>query len=211
MSRAPSIVRVGEHLEVWGPRGVEVVPLDGGTALLGRDPSGGVVLAHDPEVSRRHALVEKLPVGWSVRDLGSRNGTWVNGERILASRALHDRDEIRVGGCRIVFRCNGSGATLPTTAAAQPAPELTRRERDVLHALFLPARAGQMFTEPASTREIAAELVVTEAAVKQHLAHLYAKFGITEGERRRMRLANEALRRGAVSLAQLRDLTSGPR
>ncbi len=201
---------MGEHLEVWGPAGLTVVPLDGSDALVGRDPAGAVVLGYDPEVSRRHALVERLPVGWSVRDLGSRNGTRVNGQRIPASRALHDRDEIGVGGCRIVFRGRRTGAALTPTAAAEPAPALTRRERDVLRALFLPARSGQVFTEPASTREIAAALVVTEAAVKQHLARLYGKFGVGEGDRRRMRLANEALRRGAVSLADLRDLTGDP-
>ena len=52
---------------------------------------------------------------------------------------------------------------------------------------------------------MAGELYVTEAAVKQHLQNLYDKFAIpTEGDRR-VRLANEALRRGAVTLAQLRD------
>src|SRR3712207_749565 len=51
-----------------------------------------------------------------------------------------------------------------------------------------------------SVREIAAALVVTEAAVKQHLLHLYEKFAIAEtGERRRVRLAREAIRRGAVA------------
>ena len=53
----------------------------------------------------------------------------------------------------------------------------------------------------ASVREIAAALVVTEAAVKQHLLHLYDKFEIAEtGERRRVRLAREAIRRRAVVL-----------
>ena len=48
-------------------------------------------------------------------------------------------------------------------------------------------------------------MFVTEAAVKQHLQNLYDKFDIpTEGDRR-VRLANEALRRGAVTIAQLRD------
>jgi hypothetical protein len=47
--------------------------------------------------------------------------------------------------------------------------------------------------------------VITLPAVKQHLANLYDKFGVTSGDtNRRARLANEALRRGAVSLSQLR-------
>jgi DNA-binding CsgD family transcriptional regulator len=51
---------------------------------------------------------------------------------------------------------------------------------------------------------MAEALFVSEAAVKQHLAHLYDKFAIYDGDRRRGRLANEALRRGAVRLSDLR-------
>jgi DNA-binding CsgD family transcriptional regulator len=52
---------------------------------------------------------------------------------------------------------------------------------------------------------MATRLSISEAAVKQHLGHLYDKFEIYgEGDRRRVRLANEALRRGAVSLADVR-------
>src|SRR5262245_37859667 len=78
-------------------------------------------------------------------------------------------------------------------------PDLTRRERDVLAALRRPVVAGDVFAEPASVRQIAAELWVTDAAVKQHLRHLYDKFGIdgTTG-RRRVELARAAMRRGAV-------------
>ncbi len=83
-------------------------------------------------------------------------------------------------------------------------PDLTRRERDVLVALCRPALEGDLFTEPASVRDIAAALVVTEAAVKQHLINLYYKFGIGEtGERRRVTLAREAFRRGAITADEL--------
>ena len=75
----------------------------------------------------------------------------------------------------------------------------------MLVALCRPLLARDLFTEPASTRAIADELVITQAAVKQHLANLYDKFGVASGDtNRRARLANEALRRGAVSLSQLR-------
>jgi DNA-binding NarL/FixJ family response regulator len=85
-------------------------------------------------------------------------------------------------------------------------PSLTTRERDVLLALCRPLLDRDMFTEPASTRSIAAELVITQAAVKQHLANLYDKFGVAPGDgHRRARLANEALRRGSVSLTELRE------
>jgi DNA-binding CsgD family transcriptional regulator len=129
----------------------------------------------------------------------------VNGERVLGERALHAGDEIRVGSTRLVFRADPrAGAHTTATHTAKQAPELTRRERDVLVELCRPLVSGDLFTEPASTREIAECLFLTEPTVKQHLQHLYPKFGIHEGVRRRARLANEAVARGAVNLAELR-------
>ena len=73
---------------------------------------------------------------------------------------------------------------------------MTTRERDVLVSLCRPLLARDMFTEPATTRAIAGELFISEAAVKQHLTNLYGKFGIPpDDERRRLRLANDAIRR----------------
>jgi len=83
-------------------------------------------------------------------------------------------------------------------------PQLTPREREVLAALCRPVLSDAIYTEPASTREIAAELFVSEAAVKQHLLRLYDKLRIDSAEpRRRVRLANEALRLGLVSADEL--------
>jgi ATP/maltotriose-dependent transcriptional regulator MalT len=86
-------------------------------------------------------------------------------------------------------------------------PELTRRERDVLVSLCRPLQGDDVVAQPASVKEIAAELVVTEAAVKQHLLHLYDKLGIAAGgERRRVALAREAIRLDLVE-APARVLT----
>jgi hypothetical protein len=77
--------------------------------------------------------------------------------------------------------------------------DLTRRETDVLVALCRPLLGDDVIAQPASVKQIAAELVVTEAAVKQHLLHLYDKLRIPEGgERRRDRLAREAIKLGLV-------------
>jgi pSer/pThr/pTyr-binding forkhead associated (FHA) protein len=152
-------------------------------------------------VSRAHAVFERFGDTWCVRDLGSRNGTFVNGSRIIGEHALHSSDEIVLGRLRLVFH---GPATGPETAAIAQAPPLTQRERDVLLALCRPLLTGDAFTEPASTRAIAAELVVSEAAVKQHLSRLYGKFDVsTQDERRRVQLANAAIARGAVTLADL--------
>lgn len=195
---------VGAHVEVWKPGGPAVVPLAGDRISIGNDGSNEVAVAWDTAVSRMHAALERYPAGWVIRDLTSRNGTYVNGERVIGERPLRRDDEIRVGTTRIVFR-DAPGSTAPKTTAAEGPPELTRRERDVLVALCRPLLSGDMFTGPGSIHEIAADLVVTENAAKQHLHRLYAKFEITGAGDRRARLANEALRRGAVSLADLRE------
>ena len=73
----------------------------------------------------------------------------------------------------------------------------------MLVVLCRPLLDRDLFTEPASIREIAVALVVSEAAVKQHLTRLYDKFDVDAADHRRARLANEALRRGAVTLSDL--------
>jgi Nif-specific regulatory protein len=97
------------------PRLVGVAgPLEGGVFALaddeisiGRDPSN-LLPIDDPSVSRRHCSIRKLSAErFEIRDLGSRNGTTVNGLPVT-SRVLGDRDEIRVGGCRFLFLLLGS-------------------------------------------------------------------------------------------------------
>jgi DNA-binding CsgD family transcriptional regulator len=195
---------MGGYLEVWTPAGREFVALEAGRLTLGADPANDLALPGDPTLSRLHAVLERYEAGWSVRDLDSRNGTFVNGQRIWSERPLRPGDELRVGATRLVYR--GDEPAAGGTQASEPPPELTRREREVLLVLCRTVLSGDAFTEPASIREIAEALVVSEAAVKQHLGHLYDKFGIHGGgERRRVRLANEALRRGAVTMAGLRQ------
>ena len=194
---------MGAHLEVWGSDGPRLVALESEHVTIGKDGSNDVAVTGDKAVSRLHAVLERFGPGWAVRDLGSSNGTYVNGERILSERALHHADEIRVGSTRLVFRDQVADYTRTERAAAPP--ELTRREREVLLGLCRPVLSGAMFTKPASIKEIAAELFVTENAVKQHLGRLYDKFGIIGGgEPRPVQLANDAIRRGAVSIADLR-------
>jgi pSer/pThr/pTyr-binding forkhead associated (FHA) protein len=192
------------YLEAWKP-GPELVPLSGDRVTVGKDTTNDVVVSTDATVSRLHAVLERFSSGWCLRDLGSRNGTFVNGERLFGERVLRAGDEIRLGKTRLVYRADEHETTFTATEGASPAPSLTHREREVLLALCAPLLRGSLFTEPASVRDVAAELVVTEAAVRQHLLRLYIKFDVPEGaERRRVQLANEAITRGAVTVADLR-------
>ena len=188
---------------MWKPEGPELVPLGGHRVTIGSHDSNEIVLSADRTVSRLHAVLEAFPAGWSLRDMGSRNGTFVNGQKVSGERVIVPGDEVRIGRTRLVLR--GAGPSEHTaTEAAQPPPVLTRRERDVLVALCRPVLSGDVFTEPAPIKAMAAELAVSEAAVKQHLLNLYDKFAIYGVDNRRLELANQAVRRGAVSIADLR-------
>ncbi len=172
---------------------------------VGRSPENDIVV-EDAEASAIHAALEPLAGAWSVRDLSSRNGTFVNGERVLSERPLRRGDEIRVGRSRLVYRPESGTAAVDATATPLGVPDLTRRERDVVLALFGGRLPNAVYFEPASTRDIAAALHVTEAAVKQHIVNLYNKFDLSvRAERTRARLANEALRRGAISLVDIHE------
>lgn len=74
------------------------VDLAAGETVLGRDDGCDVVL-QDRSVSRRHAVVAVRAASATIRDLGSRNGTWVNGARIVDERKLRVGDRIELGVC----------------------------------------------------------------------------------------------------------------
>jgi DNA-binding CsgD family transcriptional regulator len=191
-------------LELWVHGDRRLVPLEGARATIGSAPDNDVVV-DDRTVSRLHAVFERLPGGWTVRDLGSRNGTFLNGTRLSELTVLRPGDKVRLGSAEAIFRGSSSGRVEGATAPIEPAPELTRREVDVLVALCRPLAERDMFCEPASTKEIAESLTVSEDAVKKHLVRLYEKFGIYEGPgSRRTRLANAALSTGAVSLSSIK-------
>ena len=192
------------YLEIWDDAGTRLVPLEGDPVTVGKSDSSSIRITSDPSLSRAHAVFERLGSIWCDRDLGSKNGTIVNGRTVTGQQALHDGDEVRLSRTRIVYRSSDEGADQSATRVGLAPPDLTRRERDVLVALCRPLLEGGVFREPAETREIARNLIVSEGAVKQHLLHLYDKFGIYgTTERRRLQLANEALARGAVRVSDL--------
>jgi pSer/pThr/pTyr-binding forkhead associated (FHA) protein len=176
----------------------EIARLRPDVTTVGRGASVDVRLDH-PSVSKLHAeIVRRGPYAY-VTDLGlSRNGTRVNG-RVVAQRLLENGDVLAFGSQRCQVGGLPTEDMLPEISLRRSAiPELTRREVDVVAALCQPALSDEAFVAPATAREIAADLVVTEAAVKQHLLRLYQKLRIAEGPNRRTRLANEVMALGLV-------------
>jgi pSer/pThr/pTyr-binding forkhead associated (FHA) protein len=197
------------HLEVPSPSGPQLIELAGQRVSVGKLPSCGVSLGHDPTVSRMHALLENYGSAWSIRDLGSRNGTYVNAERLTAERLLRPGDQLRFGNSRSILGQSAPGEqatedlTTKPNQGAQLRSHLTPRELDVLIALCRPVISQDPFAQPASIHQMARELYVTQAAIKQHLHNLYNKFAIPTGAVRRVALANAAIRHGTISPAML--------
>ncbi len=82
----------------------------------------------------------------------------------------------------------------------------------MLAALGRPMLDGATFPQPASIAALASDLVVSESAVKFHLANLYDKVDLHDsGQSRRVQLANEAVRRRADSVADVRAAPLGDR
>lgn len=92
------------------------IELPGRVSIIGRDPSCDLVV-HDVKCSRRHAVLETGPDGVTVRDSGSANGVFVNGQRIERS-VLRAGDTISLGEVQIVLLPEpGAEATLLTPAS----------------------------------------------------------------------------------------------
>jgi hypothetical protein len=104
-------------------------------ATIGRHPSADVRFDpdRDLDVSGRHAAVFRQGDDWVVRDLGSTNGTWVNGVRIKGDQVLAPNDVLRFGsgGPQLVFRpASGALPTVPVTHVIASRPTTPLRPAD---------------------------------------------------------------------------------
>ena len=136
-----------------------ILTLDPGLqrVTIGRREQAEVALPWDAEVSRTHALLEPVGDEWTMVDDGlSRNGSFVNGNRVVGRHRLHDRDQMCVGNTHIVFRAPG-GSEAPSTArtpgSATTVP-LTETQRKILIAL-----CRQIINESAATMDRAKSFI----------------------------------------------------
>ena len=90
-----------------GPNAGARFLLDADVTTAGRHPDSDIFL-DDVTVSRRHARIERDDQTFTIRDVGSLNGTYVNKERIDAA-VLADGDEVQVGKFRLAFLTAGGG------------------------------------------------------------------------------------------------------
>ncbi len=113
-----------------GPQAGMSFPLTGNQMIIGRE-EGLEIALQDPESSRRHSRVTWQGHQFIIEDLGSTNGTFVNGVQITTPHALNPGDSVGVGQTALVFQVAGAqmgtpqyqSPAAPPTAASVAAPQ----------------------------------------------------------------------------------------
>jgi pSer/pThr/pTyr-binding forkhead associated (FHA) protein len=158
--------------------------LKGDAIRIWRDPANDLVLLNDSKVSRSHADLRNRDGQWLIVDLGSSNGTKVNGRRV-DHHPLRDGDRIQLGGTTLLFASGEDpNATEADTGKFAGTQNLSEREGQVL------ALIAQGLTD----REIGAALFISASTVRSHLDRIGEKTGL----RRRAELTRLAVDMGIV-------------
>ncbi len=169
---------------------------------IGRDPTADISLPWDAEVSRTHALLEQVGRGWTLVDDGlSRNGSFVDGVRVIGRRRLRDKDRLVFGATPVTYRETTGGITQTASAIDTPAAiPLTPMQRKVLIALCRAVHDSASAT-PATNRQIAEEVYLTVDAVKAHLRVLFDRYGLSKlpQNEKRARLVAAVLESGVLA------------
>lgn len=175
---------------------------------VGRRPSNPIGLSWDVNVSRVHAQIERVGDAWTIADDGlSRNGTFVNGERLAGRHRLRDGDVMRFGDTMIAYVEPQRGESRATAAQDESplAASVSAAQQRVLVALCRPYKDSSGFAAPASNKQIADELCIGIDAVKTHMRALFYAFGVGHlpQNQKRARLAERAFRTGFVTEREL--------
>lgn len=196
------VFRDGEGAQV-------ILPIEANAELwVGRGPSADVRLGWDEEVSALHAQVEVVRDECTLVDDGlSRNGSFVNEERVHGRRHLRDGDSLRFGRTLVRYRRPGEDAPEATVAAGEVplAATVSPAQRKVLLALCRPYKEGDSFATPATNQQIGEELHLSVDAVKTHMRALFEKLEVGDipQNQKRVALVERALQSGIVNRREL--------
>jgi hypothetical protein len=157
-----------------------------GVLAIGRGAENAIVL-EDTTVSREHARLELVGGRWAIEDVGSANGTFVNGERVPfgARRPLRHGDRIGIGAAELVFSWPAERDDPDRTDAREALAVpllLSPFQRQVVRALCGAWMAHENLDALPTNHQIAAALGTPEAAdsVKAALKRIYAKAGLSD-------------------------------
>jgi len=158
-----------------GGRAGSVEPINGAVASIGRHPTCQIRLDadRDTEVSNRHAVIQKKDGVWVARDLGSLQGTYLNGQRISAEQPLNDGDLLRLGasGPELQFLLSDRAQVAEPSRGpmlAQPATPALRHEE--LAQILEDEQAGQLARDAYEQFGEEADFLLVEATVEHGVA-----------------------------------------
>ncbi len=186
-----------------------ILPIEANAELwVGRSGSADVRLEWDEEVSALHAQIEVVRDECTLVDDGlSRNGSFVNEQRVHGRRHLRDGDALRFGQTAVVYRRPGEDAPEATVAAGEvpAAATVSPAQRKVLVALCRPYKDGDSFATPATNQQIGGELHLSVDAVKTHMRALFERLGVGDlpQNQKRVALVERALQSGIVNRREL--------
>jgi hypothetical protein len=171
---------------------------------VGRSSSADVRLSWDEEVSALHAQLEIVRDECTLVDEGlSRNGSYVNGERVSGRHRLRDGDMLRFGRTSVLYRAPAAAEAKSTMIAsdALTAADVSPAQRRVLVELCRPFKEGAAFAAPPTNQQIADALHLSVDAVKTHMRALFDKFEVQDlpQNRKRLALVERALQTGLIT------------
>jgi hypothetical protein len=108
---------------------------------VGRRSEMDVAIVWDPKVSSLHAELACVGGEWTVADVGSTNGTFLNEERVKERRRLRDGDRVRVDSTVLIFRASPSASVEPTVRA-RPCGWYVHRQPSAVQDELVSARAS---------------------------------------------------------------------
>ena len=190
-----------ETRDEWSDSEFVIVSLNREKMDVGRDPKCEVVISWDRSVSKAHAELVEVGSRWRVKDVGSLNGTQVNGVRVN-EQLISNGDLLRFGDTLVVFRQPEDAGLSETIRGQDVGPPVTDAQRKILIELVRPMGAPGSAGDPATNAEIADALHLSEDTVKQHLRRLFRVFDIGEDvprNRKRTTLARRAQETGLVA------------
>jgi hypothetical protein len=117
-----------------------VLPAESRKLTMGRDPDSDIRL-DDPEVSRWHAVLLRTGSEWLIDDIGSTNGTYVNGSRITARTTLHTGDTMELGNASLTFHQRGArhGSDSEASGGRGSQSRTPRKQRNTLRRAIIAA------------------------------------------------------------------------
>ena len=154
----PAAARFGRALVYRDGEGSQLIRLldpSSSPFAIGRRPSSDVCLGWDEQVSRLQAQIECVGEDWTLIDDGiSRNGSFVNGERVAGRRRLDDGDTLRFGETLIAYRDPRQAGPASTVVGGNRliAADVSEAQLRVLAALCRPLKSARTFTALAPTR-----------------------------------------------------------